>query len=117
MKYKVKLFYPEILTDYETGLEVEHHEIGWSWSNGPAIQYDKCIMSISDTAGNQNFSVYGYSPLEEVKLLDIIIHLSLFKNYDYNDDDIFCFGNDEMSIKEVVDKMKVAIVSGEEDVD
>ena len=35
MKYKVKLFYPEILTDYETGLEVEHHEIGWSWSNGP----------------------------------------------------------------------------------
>ena len=109
MKYKVKLFYPEILTDYETGLEVEHHNIGWGWSNGPAIEYDNCIMSITDTAGNQNFSVFGYSPLEKIELSDIVVHLTFGKNYEYNENDVFSFDGKEMTIKEVIDAMNGAI--------
>ena len=115
MKYKVKLFYPENLVDYETGLEVEHHEIGWSWHNGPAIEVDHCIMSVTGADDSQNFVILPYSPIGSIDLTNIIFYFSLNKNY--NDTDIFCFGNEEMSIKEVFDKMNASIANGAEDVD
>lgn len=107
MKYQIKLYYPETFIDYETQEEVDHCDIGWSWNNGPAIEHDNCIISITDTADNQSFLILPFSPLEKIKLIDIMIFLYHYTNHNYNNNDIFCFGDEKMSLEEYIKSTEV----------
>ena len=106
MKYEVKLFYPEKLVEFETGKEIEHYEIEWRWENGPTIQGDHCIMRITDEDGQVGFSILSYSPDEKIDAERIIFQLIYKFRDEYKDEDVVCYGTEELTIGEVKDRIR-----------
>jgi len=67
-------------------------------------------MSITaDDNGDPSFSVFPYSPVENIDIVSIVIFLKISQNHSYHEDDIFCFGKEEMTIKKLVDGLNEAM--------